>query len=110
MPYIPPGLVAQARQMDLFAYLQRFDPDELVHVAGGEYCTKTHDSLKIPNGKWCWNSRGIAGRSYVPNPQMVSRRRITPKCLTPQAFRRIILTINANTIDKETLWRFCLWE
>jgi len=51
--------------MDLFTYLQRFDPDELVHVAGKEYCTKTHDSLKISNGLWNWNSRGIAGRSAL---------------------------------------------
>jgi len=57
--------VAQAKEMDLFTYLQRFDPDELVHVAGNEYSTKTHDSLKISNGMWIWNSRGIAGRSAL---------------------------------------------
>ena len=65
MPYIPSEQVAQAKEMDLFTYLQRFDPDELVHVAGNEYSTKTHDSLKISNGMWCWNSRGIAGRSAL---------------------------------------------
>jgi len=65
MPYIHPNLVAQAKQTDLLTYLQRFDPEELVHVAGNEYCTKTHDSLKISNGLWCWNSRGIAGRSAL---------------------------------------------
>lgn len=30
-----------------------------------EYCTRTHDSLKISNGKWCWNSRGIGGRTAL---------------------------------------------
>ena len=25
---------------------------------GNVYCTKTHDSLRISNGKWCWFSRG----------------------------------------------------
>ena len=65
MPYIHPDLITQAKQMDLLTYLQRFDPEELIHVAGNEYCTKTHDSLKISNGLWCWNSRGIAGRSAL---------------------------------------------
>ena len=65
MPYIPPEQVAQAKEMDLHTYLQRYDPDELVHVAGKEYCTKTHDSLRISNGCWAWNSRGIYGRSAV---------------------------------------------
>ena len=65
MPYIPPEQVAQAKAMDLLTYLRRFDPDELVHVAGNEYSTKTHDSLKISSGLWCWNSRGIAGRSAL---------------------------------------------
>ena len=29
------------------------------------YCTKTHDSLRISNGKWCWFSRGIGGYSAL---------------------------------------------
>ena len=65
MPYIPPEQVAQAKEMDLLTYLQLYDPEELVHVAGNEYSTRTHDSLKISNGLWCWNSRGIAGRSAL---------------------------------------------
>lgn len=27
-----------------------------------EYCTCTHDSLKISHGKWYWSNRGIGGR------------------------------------------------
>lgn len=26
-----------------------------------EYCIRIYDSLKIFNGKWCWNSWGIGG-------------------------------------------------
>ena len=37
----------------------------LVRLSGGEYCTKEHDSLKISNGKWCWWSQGIGGRSAL---------------------------------------------
>ena len=34
-------------------------------VSGNVYCTKTHDSLRISNGKWCWFSRGIGGASAL---------------------------------------------
>lgn len=45
MPYIPPDVVAQAKQMDLLTYLQHYEPNELVKVGGNTYCTRTHDSL-----------------------------------------------------------------
>ena len=65
MAFIPPELVKQARQMDLLTYLQVCDPQELVHFSGCTYTTKSHDSLKISNGKWYWFSRGIGGRSAL---------------------------------------------
>ena len=65
MPYIPPEVVAQAREMDLLTYLRTYEPQELVHFGGGTYCTREHDSLKISNGKWCWFSRGIGGYSAL---------------------------------------------
>ena len=65
MPYIPPEVVAQVREMDLLTYLRTYEPQELVHFGGGTYCTREHDSLKISNGKWCWFSRGIGGYSAL---------------------------------------------
>lgn len=65
MPYIPKKQIAQAREMDLLTYLRLYDPDELVHFGGGTYTTRTHDSLKISNGKWCWWSHGIGGSSAL---------------------------------------------
>ena len=65
MPYIPPEVVARAREMDLLTYLRTYEPQELVHFGGGTYCTREHDSLKISNGKWCWFSRGIGGYSAL---------------------------------------------
>ena len=53
MPYYTKEQIAQARELDLLTYLQRYDPDELVHIGSGTYCTRSHDSLKISNGKWC---------------------------------------------------------
>ena len=65
MPYIHPDLVAQTKQIDLLTYLQHNDPDELIPVGGGEYCTKSHDSLRISHGLWCWHSRGIGGKTAL---------------------------------------------
>jgi len=56
MPYIPPDIVAKAREMDLLTYLQNYEPQELVHFGGNTYCTREHDSLKISDGKWCWDA------------------------------------------------------
>ena len=65
MPFIPPEVVEQARKMDLLTYLQNYEPDELVPFSRDTYCTRTHDSLKISNGKWFWFSQGIGGASAL---------------------------------------------
>ncbi|MEA4890772.1 MAG: DUF3991 and toprim domain-containing protein [Clostridiaceae bacterium] len=57
--------IQQAKQLDLLTYLQRYEPDELVHIAGHEYTTKSHDSLKISNGKWHWFSKGVGGTTAL---------------------------------------------
>lgn len=49
----------------MLTYLQNYEPQELVCISAGVYCTKEHDSLKISNGKWCWFSHGIGGRSAL---------------------------------------------
>lgn len=65
MPYCSKKQIEQARNVDLLSYLQRYEPHELVHVSAGVYCTKTHDSLKISNGKWFWWSKGIGGHNAL---------------------------------------------
>jgi len=65
MPYVNKEQIERAKQMDLLTYLQTYEPQELVHFSGNVYTTRTHDSLKISNGKWCWWSRGIGGRSAL---------------------------------------------
>lgn len=65
MPYISPEIVQEVKRMDVLTYLKTFEPYELVHCSGNTYSTKTHDSLKISNGKWMWWSRGIGGRSAL---------------------------------------------
>ena len=65
VPYLSKDQIATAREMDLLTYLRRFDPEELVHIGGNTYATRTHDSLKISNGKWCWWSRNIGGTNAL---------------------------------------------
>lgn len=65
MGYVTPEEIRQAKEMDLLTYLQNYEPNELVRVAPGTYCTLEHDSLKISNGKWCWFSRGIGGKTAL---------------------------------------------
>lgn len=65
MPYIDPSTVEQVKKIDLLTYLQEREPDELVKIGPNAYATKTHDSLKISNGKWYWWSRGFGGRSAL---------------------------------------------
>ena len=60
MPYVAPEVVQRVKQIDLLTYLKTYEPYELVHFSGNVYTTRSHDSLKISNGKWMWWSRGIA--------------------------------------------------
>lgn len=63
--YVTRKQIEQAKQLDLLSYLQSYEPDELVRINSDVYTTRTHDSLKISNGKWNWWSRGIGGRSAL---------------------------------------------
>ena len=63
--FVSPDELRQARQCDLLTYLQAAQPQELVALRNGVYCLRSHDSLKISNGKWYWWSRGIGGRSAL---------------------------------------------
>ena len=65
MPYVSKEQLTAAREVDLLTYLRCFEPQELVHISGSTYATRTHDSLKISNGKWFWWSRGIGGRNAL---------------------------------------------
>ena len=57
--------IRMAKQIDLLSYLQQQEPYVLVRISNNNFCTREHDSLKISNGKWCWFSRGIGGRSAL---------------------------------------------
>ena len=65
MPGVTKEQIAKAKQMDLLTYLKAFEAGELVQVNRDTYSTRTHDSLKISNGKWYWFSRGIGGTTAL---------------------------------------------
>ncbi len=65
MPYVTPEQVTQAKEIDLLSYLQHYEPQELKRTGPHEYCTVSHDSLKISNGKWHWFSRGYGGKTAL---------------------------------------------
>lgn len=65
MYYYSKQFINEIREIDLLTYLKNYEPDELVKINDNNYCTKTHDSLKISNGKWNWFSRGFGGVSAL---------------------------------------------
>lgn len=65
MSYVTPEAIKAARELDLLSYLKSYEPSELVRCGANEFYTKSHDSLKISNGKWYWWSRGIGGVSAL---------------------------------------------
>ena len=57
MPHVPPEQVARTREMDLLTYLQRHEPDVLVHLNGNTYIPPVPTTaLKSPteNGAGLW--------------------------------------------------------
>ena len=63
--YIPPEILVEVKKIDLFTYLKIYEPDELVHVAGNEYCLKSDRSVKLSNGLWIDFSKGYGGKSAL---------------------------------------------
>lgn len=72
MPYIAPEVITEAKRMDLLTYLREYEPGELVKFSSNTYTTRTHDSLKISNGKWMWWSRGMKSLTTLPNTGKMS--------------------------------------
>ena len=65
MPYISKEDLEQARRIDLLTYLKTCEPDELVSMGHEKYKLKSHDSLKLSNGKWFWWSHNIGGSTAL---------------------------------------------
>ena len=79
MPYMTKNQIAAAREMDLLTFLRQAEPEELVHIGGSTYATRTHDSLKISNGKWCW-CRTILSHAWTKHIRLRFLRRCMKSC------------------------------
>ena len=101
MAYIPPDIVAKAREMDLLTYLRNYEPNELVHFGGNTYCTREHDSLKISNGKWYWFSRGIGGYTALDYLIKVKEMPFMEAVETIVGYSAVQPPIRASTPKKE---------
>ncbi len=65
MAFYSKEAIEKAKQVDLLSFLKQFEPEELVRISNNTYSTRTHDSLKISNGKWMWWSKGVGGKNAV---------------------------------------------
>lgn len=66
--YVTKQEIEQARQLDLLSFLQQYRPHELVKLSPGVYSMRSHDSLKISNGRlyrWATGKGGVSALDYL---------------------------------------------
>lgn len=92
--YVTKEMIRRAREMDLYSYMEIYEPDNLIHSGANQYRLQEHDSVVISNGLWCQKSTKIGGRSaldylikvrgipFLDAVEMLSGRQ-TPKIYTP---------------------------
>jgi hypothetical protein len=133
--YVTREQIEQAKQLNLLTYLQAYEPGELVRINANAYTTRAHDSLKISNGKWCWWSRGIGGRSaldylikvrgmefveavqhlsgcaaYAPSPVYTAQPPVKPPFVLPKPYdnnERVLRYLTERGIEPEIL-EYCV--
>ena len=110
MTYYSKELVSKVRNIDLLTYLQMCEPDELVYINEKNYCTKTHDSLKISNGMWYWFSRGIGSNNALDYLIKVKGYTFKDSIKTLNNCLRENKLVNCNIIQKEKFTKLLLPE
>lgn len=63
--YIKKEDLARVKELDLLTYFKMYAPQELIRNGRNDYITRTHGSLHISNGLWCWWAKGIGGRNAL---------------------------------------------
>ena len=53
-----------AKQVNILDYILRYEPNNVKRVGSAHYLID-HDSLRISNGLWKWESQGIGGKNVV---------------------------------------------
>lgn len=88
--FVTPEQIDEASKVDLLTYLETCEPDNLVKITDGIYCTREHDSLKISNGKWMWWSQGFGGFTALQYLMKVEEKSL------PEAVSLILGDANLN--------------
>ena len=55
----------KVRELDLLTYFKNYEPQELIKKGRNDYITRTHSSLHLSNGLWCYWAKGVGGRSAL---------------------------------------------
>ena len=53
------------RQLDLLTYFQNYEPEELIKNGRNDYKIRSHSSLHLSNGMWCYWAKNIGGVSAL---------------------------------------------
>jgi hypothetical protein len=56
--------IDRAKQVDILDYLLSHEPNNISRIGSAHYL-RDHDSLRISNGLWKWESRDIGGKNVV---------------------------------------------
>ena len=59
--------IKEIKKIDILTFFKNYRPDDLVRMGrNGSYHLKSHDSIKISNGLWCWWANGkVGGRTAL---------------------------------------------
>lgn len=63
--YISKKDLAKVKELDLLTYFKNYAPEELVRKGRNDYVTRTHGSLHMSNGLWCWWAQSKGGRTAL---------------------------------------------
>lgn len=63
--YISKKDLARVKELDLLTYFKNYAPEELVRKGRNDYVTRTHGSLHMSNGLWCWWAQSKGGRTAL---------------------------------------------
>ena len=64
MPGVSREQIARAKEINIEDYIRSHEPQNIKRIGNTIYL-KDHDSLRISNGLWKWESQGIGGKNVV---------------------------------------------
>jgi len=64
MPGVTREQITRAKEINILDYVLQNEPDNVKRI-GNTYYLKDHDSFRISNGLWKWESQGIGGKNVV---------------------------------------------